>query len=295
MTDREAANPHLHLPHGSTADRRDLVAITPESAGWSYTGLRVFELAAGEERVLNTGPDEALVLPLTGGCTVTVEDQTFTLEGRASVFDRVTDFVYLPVRSAVRIASASGGTFALPTARATRSGVAEYVPAEAVAVEVRGAGSATRQLNNFFSPSVGDAHRLVAVEVLTPGGNSSSYPPHKHDRASDAEALLEEIYYFRFDKTDAFGMHRTYAADGSFDVTVTVRDGDVFLVPRGYHGPCAAMPGYDMYYLNVLAGPGAARSLAFTDDPAHAWIRPSWAGEARDARIPMTSAVARVR
>ena len=285
----------MHLPRGSVADGRDLVVITPERAGWRYTGLRVFDLEAGEARVVDTGVDEALVLPLAGGCTVTVEDQSFTLEGRALVFDRVTDFAYLPTQSLTRIESARGGTFAIPTARASRRGIATYVTADAVAVEVRGAGSATRQLNNFFSPGVGDADRLVAVEVLTPGGNSSSYPPHKHDRASELEAELEEIYYFRFDKGDAFGMHRTYAADGSFDVTVTVRDGDVFLVPRGYHGPCAAMPGYDMYYLNVLAGPGAARSLAFTDDPAHAWIRPSWSGEARDARVPITSAVERVR
>jgi 5-deoxy-glucuronate isomerase len=294
MTTRERAAAHLHQPHGSLAEGRDLVVITPESAGWRYTGLRVFELAAGEARVIDTGLDEALVLPLAGGCTVEVENQSFTLHGRASVFDGVTDFVYVPVRSSVRIASASGGTFALPTARARRRSAVAYVPAEAVAVEVRGAGSATRQLNNFFSPSVGDADRLVAVEVITPGGNSSSYPPHKHDHASNAEAELEEIYYFRFGSADAFGMHRTYAADGSFDVTVTVRNGDVFLVPRGYHGPCAAMPGYDMYYLNVLAGPGDARSLAFTDDPAHAWIRPSWSGQARDARVPMTSARGKV-
>jgi len=294
MMHRDARNPQLHLPRGSAAEARDLVAITPERAGWRYTGLRVFELAPGEERVLDSGLDEALVLPLAGGCTVTVEQQRFALEGRASVFDRVTDFVYLPLRSSVRIASAAGGTFALPSARATQRGVAAYVPAEDVAVEVRGAGNATRQLNNFFSPSVGSADRLVAVEVLTPGGNCSSYPPHKHDLASDGEAELEEIYYFRFDRTGAFGLHRTYAADGSFDVSVAVSDGDVFLVPRGYHGPCSAMPGYDMYYLNVLAGPGAVRSLAFTDDPAHAWIRPAWSGKAPDARVPMTSARGRV-
>lgn len=295
MTCGEGATPRLHLPRGSLANGSDLVEVTPETAGWRYTGLRVFDLAAGEERAVETSLDEALVLPLAGGCTVEVEDQRFTLEGRASVFDRVTDFVYLPMRSSARITSASGGTFAFPTARATRRRTAVYVPANAVAVEVRGAGSATRQLNNFFSPSVGYADRLVAVEVLTPGGNSSSYPPHKHDHASDAEAELEEIYYFRFDKPDAFGMHRTYAEDGTFDVTATVRDGDVFLVPRGYHGPCAAMPSYDMYYLNVLAGPGATRSLAFTDDPAHAWIRSTWSGQDRDERVPMTSALERVR
>ena len=92
------------------------------------------------------------------------------------------------------------------------------------------------------------------------------------------EAELEEIYYFRFDRPGAFGLHRTYTADRGFDVTVAVEDGDVFLVPRGYHGPCVALPDYPMYYLNVLAGPGAERSLAFSDDPAHAWIRSAWKG-----------------
>lgn len=295
MTLHEAIASKLHLRHGSAAEGPDLVVVTPESAGWTYTGLRVFTLEAGESRKVETGLDEALVLPLAGGCIVDGEGERFTLVGRTSVFERVTDFAYLPMQSSVRISSAGGGTFALPTARATRRGIVTYVPADAVSIEVRGAGSATRQLNNFFAPGVGDADRLVVVEVLTPGGNTSSYPPHKHDHATNDEAELEEIYYFQFSQPDAFGLHRTYAADGSFDVVVVVRDGDVFLVPRGYHGPCAAMPGYDMYYLNVLAGPAALRSLAFSDDPAHAWIRQSWTGKDRDARVPMTSASGRIR
>jgi 5-deoxy-glucuronate isomerase len=220
-----------------------------------------------------------------------VGGRRFDLAGRASVFERVTDFAYLPIEVEARLSSRDGATIALPSARAERRFAPAYGPADSVPVEVRGAGSATRQLNNFFAPGVMEAHRLVAVEVLTPAGNTSSWPPHKHDTAMPGgEAELEEIYYFRFDRPGAFGLHRTYAADGAFDVTVAVEDGDVFLVPRGYHGPCVALPEYPMYYLNVLAGPGVERSLAFSDDPAHAWIRSTWKDQPRDPRVPMTSA-----
>jgi 5-deoxy-glucuronate isomerase len=129
------------------------------------------------------------------------------------------------------------------------------------------------------------------VELLTPEGNWSSYPPHKHDpdepRGSD-EAVLEEIYYFELRGANAFGLHRTYTADGSADVTVAVHDRDAFLIPRGYHGPCIAAPGYEMYYLNVLAGPGAERSLSFGDDPRYGWVRESWSAIAIDDRLPLT-------
>jgi 5-deoxy-glucuronate isomerase len=267
--------------------------VTPADAGWRFAGLRVLDLAPGDSRSFTTGADEMLVLPLRGGCGVEVDDVTFTLQGRAGVFDRVTDFAYVPIGADVRLRSPGGATVALPTARAERRFPAAYGPADSVPVEVRGAGAATRQLNNFFAPDVMEAQRLVAVEVLTPAGNTSSYPPHKHDHAvPGGEAELEEIYYFRFARPEAFGLHRTYAADGEFDVTAAVGDGDVFLVPRGYHGPCAAMPGYDMYYLNVLAGP-AGRSLASRDDPAHAWVRPAWGRQAPDPRMPMTSSSGR--
>ena len=167
----------------------------------------------------------------------------------------------------------------MPCAEASRRLPPAYVPARAVAVETRGAGSATRQINNLFVAGGPPAHRLVVVEVLTPGGNWSSYPPHKHDDATTiGEAELEEIYYFRISGPNGFGLHRTYTADRTIDETVVIHDGDVFLVPRGYHGPCVAPPDYPMYYLNVLAGPSDARSLGFSDDPAYAWIRRSWAG-----------------
>jgi 5-deoxy-glucuronate isomerase len=284
----------LHLPAGTTAGDGWAVRVTPETAGWRYTGLRVLELAPDESRSFTTGADEMLVLPLRGGCLVDVDGLSFTLDGREGVFDRVSDFAYLPIGAEVRLRSPGGASLALPSARAERRLAAAYGAAESVPVEVRGAGPATRQLNNFFAPGSMQAQRLVAVEVLTPAGNTSSYPPHKHDHAVEGgEAELEEIYYFRFGRPGAFGLHRTYAADGAFDVSAAVEDGDVFLVPRGYHGPCAAMPGYDMYYLNVLAGPGPRRSLASSDDPDHAWVRPSWTGRPPDPRVPITGAAGR--
>ena len=157
-------------------------------------------------------------------------------------------------------------------------------------MEIRGAGASTRQVSNFCAPEAFPADRLMAVELLTPAGNWSSYPPHKHDEEREGEAILEEIYYFRIAGPAGFGFHRTYTKDGAIDATVTVGDGDVFLVPRGYHGPCVASPNHDMYYLNVLAGPGEKRTMAFCDDPDHHWVRESWKSTAPDPRVPLTSA-----
>jgi 5-deoxy-glucuronate isomerase len=265
------------------------VLVTPEKAGWSFAGLRVVRLSAGATRELDTGPDEMLVLPLAGSCLVECEGRRFELQGRTSVFSRVSDFAYVPRDARVRISSEAGGEMALPSARARRRLPPAYGPAENVPVEVRGAGDATRQVNNFCSPDTFPADRLVAVELLTPAGNWSSYPPHKHDEEREGEAILEEIYYFRIAGPGGFGFHRTYTADGSIDATVTVRDGDVFLVPRGYHGPCVATPDHEMYYLNVLAGPGEKRTMAFCDDPDHHWVRETWERIRPDPRVPLTS------
>ena len=149
------------------------LAITPESAGWTYSGLRVLELAAGEGRLLDTGEDELIVLPLSGACTVRVDGEAFELAGRESVFTGVTDFAYAPRDASLEIASAEGGRFALPAARASERLQARHVPAEAIPIELRGAGQASRQVNNFCSPEAFAADRLIAVEVLTPGTSSS--------------------------------------------------------------------------------------------------------------------------
>lgn len=280
----------LHLPHGHAADGHDPLLITPESAGWRFAGLRVVRLEAGEERRIATGEDELLVLPLSGSCRVRCDEEEFYLAGRTSVWTRVSDFAYVPRDATVLIDSAAGGEFALPSARARRRLAPAYGPAEDVPIEVRGAGDATRQVTNFCAPGTFETDRLTAVELLTPAGNWSSYPPHKHDQEREGEAVLEEIYYFRVRGPHGYALHRTYTSDGSIDATVTVRDGDAFLVPRGYHGPCVAAPDHDLYYLNVLAGPGETRTMAFCDDPAHHWVREAWAGRAPDPRVPMTSA-----
>ncbi|WAL68127.1 5-deoxy-glucuronate isomerase [Amycolatopsis cynarae] len=293
----------LHRPLGTLSDGADPVRLTPEIAGWDYTGLRVLRLAPGEARVLHTGEFEMFVLPLAGSVTVEVDGLAFELAGRSSVFTRVTDFAYVPRDAVMRLSTVEGIEVALPMARCARRLEPKCGPAEEVPVEVRGAGQATRQVTNFGVPGVWEhADRLSACELITPDGNWSSYPPHKHDEATECEVVNEEIYYFRIAGRDGttpsregFGLHRTYTSDGALDEDAAVRDGDVFLVPRGYHGPCVAAPGYPMYYLNVLAGPGAHRSMAFCDDPAHGWIRDTWAGRERDPRCPVTSHEGRVR
>ncbi|MFE0025313.1 5-deoxy-glucuronate isomerase [Amycolatopsis sp. NPDC059021] len=287
----------LHRPWGTLSDGADPIRLTPDSAGWTYTGLRVLTLAPGESRVVHTGEFEAFVLPLAGSGTVRADGEVFELAGRGSVFTRVTDFAYVPRDAEVELSSADGLEVALPMARCTRRLVPKYGPAEDVPVEVRGAGQATRQVTNFGVPGVWEhADKLNACELITPGGNWSSYPPHKHDEVTECEVVNEEIYYFRVAGRDGvtpsregFGLHRTYTSDGALDEDVAVRDGDVFLIPRGYHGPCVAAPGYPMYYLNVLAGPAEERSMAFCDDPAHGWVRDTWASQELDPRCPVTS------
>ncbi len=214
------------------------------------------------------------------------------------MFARVTDFLYVGRDTELTITCASGGEVALPSARCDGHLPPRYGPAELVAVELRGAGPATRQVTNFGSPEAwSHAERLMCVELLTPDGNWSSYPPHKHDDSPECPVNNEEIYYFRIGvagsttyTTEGFGLHRTYTGDGRVDDNLTVGDGDVYLIPRGYHGPCVAAPGYTMYYLNVLAGPGGERSMAFCDDPSHHWVRASWDTMATDPRCPLTDA-----
>ncbi len=292
----------LHRPHGALGSTNGPVHLTPDDAGWDYTGLQVIDLDPGRPYSFDTGPTELTVLPLSA-TRVVVEagSERFTLDGRASVFARVTDFAYVGRDTSVTVASEAGGEIALPSARCEAALPPAYGPAEDVAVEVRGGGQATRQITNFMSPEAwGHAAKLMSVEVITPGGNWSSYPPHKHDDSPECEVNNEEIYYFRIgdagtaDYSEAgFGMHRLYTDDGTIDEVVAVGDGDVFLIPRGYHGPCIAAPGYDMYYLNVLAGPGGNRSMAFCDDPAHHWIRDTWTEDGLDPRCPVTTSVGR--
>jgi 5-deoxy-glucuronate isomerase len=279
----------LHYPAGSATDGDYLVDLSPEQAGWSFSGLRVLRLGPGQRHLVTTGPDEVVVLPLQGSAVVECQGERIELVGRASVFAGPTDFVYLPTGAEAVVSSEAGGRLALPSARAERRWPVRYVPASDVAVELRGAGTCSRQVNNFCTPDAMGADRLIACEVLTPGGNWSSYPPHKHDEPGPTESELEEIYYFEIASTDGrgIGYQRVYGhPDRPVDLLAEVRSGDVVLVPYGWHGPSMAAPGYDMYYLNVMAGPDAERAWRITDDPAHAWVRKTWAGTPTDPRLP---------
>ena len=284
-------DPKLHLRHGDTADGAWSLVVTPEQAGWAYCGLRVLELAPGATHSFATGPDELLVMPMEGGGVVECESRRFELAGRDGVFTGVSDFAYVPRDAEVRVSSDGGARFILPSALAGSRLDPAYGPAEGVPLELRGAGQASRQVNNVCTPASFPADKMIVVEVLTPGGNWSSYPPHKHDEQRDDEAELEEIYYFEVNGHGGLGYQRVYSSgpDRQIDLLAEVGSGDVVLVPYGYHGPSMAAPGYDMYYLNVMAGP-AERAWRFCDDPAHAWVRGTWEGEAIDSRLPMTGA-----
>jgi 5-deoxy-glucuronate isomerase len=278
-----------HLPKGTSADGPYDLAVTPESAGWAYSGLRILTLRPGAEHALSTGENEFLVLPLNGGCTVAVDGRSFELGGRTDVFSAVTDFAYLPRESQAVISSAGGGTYALPSARTERGGhLARYGRKEDVPVELRGAGACSRQVNNYCLPGTFDAEQLLVCEVLTPGGNWSSYPPHKHDEVRPGvESELEEIYHFQVAGENGFGYQRVYGTDERpIDVLAEIRSGDTVLIPHGWHGPSIAAPGYDLYYLNVMAGPGQDRAWLICDDPAHGWVRDTWASQDVDDRLP---------
>jgi 5-deoxy-glucuronate isomerase len=284
------------VPAGTGGAGEYALSVTPERAGWGYSSLHVLELPAGATHTFWSGEDEWVVLPLAGACTVACDGETFALAGRRGVFTRVTDFAYVPREATATLSSELGGRFALCGARAQRRLPARYGPAEGVQVELRGAGQASRQVNNFCTPGVFEADRLIAVEVLTPGGNWSSYPPHKHDEAGPDESRLEEIYYFEADaaradaRAAACGYQRVYGSGPGreIDVCTEVRSGDAVLIPHGWHGPSMAAPGYDLYYLNVMAGPDPERVWKICDDPAHAWVRGLWDGQPVDPRLPLT-------
>jgi 5-deoxy-glucuronate isomerase len=279
----------LHLPAGSAATHGYDLEVTPEVAGWTHSGLRVLSLPAGAEHTLDTVGEEMIVVPLSGGVDVEVGAEACRLEGRRDVFAGPTDVAYLPIHRTASLRSEAGCRVALTGARTDTVLPFRHVAKADVPVELRGAGSCSRQVRNFGAAGVFEAGALIAVEVITPGGNWSSYPAHKHDEETDTESALEEIYYYEIAPgphgEPGLGFHRTSASGaGDIDVLVEVHDRDTVLVPHGWHGPCAAAPGHDMYYLNVMAGPGE-RAWRITDHPDQAWVRATWADQQIDPRL----------
>jgi 5-deoxy-glucuronate isomerase len=283
-------NSRWYLPAGTAGFVPYEVCVTPESAGWRYSSLKIISLDPDGTHAFETGTDEVIVLPLSGSVTVQVAQTDCKLDGRASVFDGATDLVYVGTGQRVTLRSERGGRFALCGARVQGSMPLRYVAASEVSIELRGAGQSSRQVRNFGTPDALPAGKIIACEVITPAGNWSSYPAHKHDEASETESVLEEIYYFEIAAgpkgEPGFGFMRTSSSPGhDIDLLEEVHDRDAVLVPYGWHGPCVAAPGFDMYYLNVMAGPNPERAWRISDHPDQAWVRDTWADQDVDARL----------
>lgn len=245
--------------------------ITPASAGWNYVGFRVLRLCAGQRMSgAETGREACLVI-LFGQADITVGGRTWIgLGARESVFaDAPPAAVYAPAGSAYEIIATTAVELAVCTAPALDGRPPRLIDPASMTCEVRGVGTNRRFVRNIL-PEGEAADSLLVVEVITPGGHWSSWPPHKHDSAAEGqETALEETYYHRLSPPQGFAFQRVYTDDGAIDETVCVHDGDVVLVPRGYH-PVGAPHGYDLYYLNVMAG--TERRWRFRNDPAHEWI-----------------------
>jgi 5-deoxy-glucuronate isomerase len=254
--------------------------VTPEAAGWHYLFFGVRQDSLTSE----TGDGEIALVPLGGRCRVEAAGESWELGGRRDPFGGMPWALYLPRDTTYRVEAIGQLDLAICGARCERRRAPVLVGPDDVEVEVRGAGNATRQINHIIKPDF-PAERLLVVEVFTPAGNWSSYPPHKHDEdLPPGEVVLEETYYYRTAKPEAFAVQRLYSPQHGVDVTETVRDGDLMLVPFGYHTTAAAH-GYDLYYLNALAGD--RRSMAAADDPDLAWIRSAWAELEPDPRVPL--------
>jgi 5-deoxy-glucuronate isomerase len=252
---------------------REIVAVTPERAGWTHVGFRALRLRAGEVETLATGTRELCLVVLTGTVDVTVDGLTHAgLGHRTSVFEPVSPAaVYVPPGHPVEIRATSDAEVALCSAPGDdQPRRVRVIAPGSMRRSVRGHGSNLRRVCDILPHDDPTAAHLLVVEVLTPAGHSSSYPPHKHDAESPPqETALEETYYHRLNPPQGFAFQRVYTDDRSLDEACAPEDHDVVMVPRGYH-PVVAPHGYDLYYLNVMAGP--QRLWIFRNDPAHEWM-----------------------
>jgi len=249
-----------------------ILSVTPASAGWKYVGFDVYALRAGETLKNATGDRETCLVLISGRADVATKKNAWkNLGKRMSVFEKTPPYaVYVPNADEYAVTALTDLELAVCTAPGKGSYPARVIGPDQMGVEDRGVETTTRHVINIL-PESEPADSMLLVEVFTPNGNWSSYPPHKHDReALPEESFLEETYYFRVNPPQGFAMARVYTDDRSIDEALVVGDREVVLVPRGYHA-VAAPPGYEVYYLNVMAGP--TRKWKFIDDPVHAWIR----------------------
>ena len=283
MTRRESSL----IIHPSSGDET-VVSVDPARAGWDYLHFESRQLAPGATWSWSTGGAELGLIVLGGRCAVRSNRGDWPTVGqRRNVFSGLPHALYLPRRTEFSLKALEPSEIAYGWCAAEADYPARLITPEDIGVEIRGGDNVTRQINSVIPPGF-DCDRLVMVEVYTPGGNWSSFPPHKHDvhrvdpDGTLVEADLEEVYFYRFDRPSGFAYQRIYSDDRATDELVLCQDCDLVLVPHGYH-PVVAAPGSTAYYLNFLAG--SAQSLAASDDPAYAWVKQSYSST--DPRIPI--------
>jgi 5-deoxy-glucuronate isomerase len=287
---------NLIVHPGNSADPDVIVEVTPELAGWDFVHFQVRRLGAQHSWSYATGDREMAIVALSGSIHVGSDRGQWSHVGeRDSVFGGLPYALYLPRHTSLTVTAETACEIAVATAPSEQDHPPRLVTPSDIQIEIRGGDNATRQINNIIPPGF-QCHRLVVVEVYTPGGNWSSYPPHKHDvHRTDKvgkvlEADLEEVYFYKLDRLEGSAFQRIYTAPESplhgagfpIDAVLLARDNDAVLVPEGYH-PVTSPPGYTTYYLNILAG--SAQSLANSEDPRYTWVKESY--RSRDPRVPI--------
>jgi 5-deoxy-glucuronate isomerase len=285
----------LVRPVNDPADPDLILSITPQQAGWDYISFQARRLAAGKKWSFNTGENE-LALIVLGGCfTVSSNRGAWAGLDRINVFSSAAYALYLPRHTDFTVMAERTGDFAVTWVPTDKDYEPWLIQPENVPISIRGGDNVSRQINDLLPPG-SPVHRLVLVEVYTPSGNWSSYPPHKHDvhiedkQGNLIEADLEEVYFYKIDKPEGYAYQRVYTDEKSplhqagqpIDVLVRAENNCAVLVPEGYH-PVVSAPGYTTYYLNVLAG--SAQSLANQDDPHYSWVKETY--QQVDPRLPL--------
>jgi 5-deoxy-glucuronate isomerase len=268
------------LPEGQSGE---LLRFTRESVQWEWMSMSARRLNPDEKYVTSTNGEEAAFVLLGGECRANWGAGEQSIGKRKNVFDGLPYCVYLPHGHEVKFAAETRCEIAECRVPSTAGLEPRLVRPQDVASSLRGGGNASRQIVDIIKPEF-PADRLVVIEVYTPGGNWSSFPPHKHDvHNPPTEVDLDEIYYYRIDRPrEGFALQRLYSPDKAHDFTVRAEDGDAVLVRSGFH-PVVAGPGYNVYYLNFLAG--TSRILAVTEDPNHVWLKSTW--KETDPRLPL--------
>ncbi len=259
----------LRKPVGTTGKVHD---ISPASAGWGYVGFGLYRLKAGERAAEATGDREVILVLVEGKAMITAAGQDWGEMGaRMSVFEKTPPHcLYVPNGADWSATATTDCTLAVCSAPGKSGHAARRLGPDGITLTPRGTGANTRFINNIAMEGLDVADSLLVTEVFTPSGNWSSYPPHRHDEDDFPRmTYLEESYYHRLNPASGYALQRVYTEDGALDVTMAAKDHDVVLVPKGHH-PVGTPYGYDLYYLNVMAGP--RRAWRFGNDPAHDWI-----------------------